>query len=370
MTVAVVLAVAAILFMLQPSETHNAPTEVVPSNPVSVQSIAADKHVESSTGNELPATEEPDCPDYAGPTDRRLGSEDVHDALQNAASELRLSSNPEHRLAAGIILANDAPEEAFDLMQDTATTHSTSAIASWRSLILCGQRDVPACASTAVEENAILADRDNGMMWVQLASRRLDSGREQDAVDAIRHAIAAPRFDTYFTDQIELMDRSLAAVLSWSFGERVVHGSDNVAVSPANFGFIRARCDNAPSGIWPELCDQLGQRMVSENVDLQSKILGSSLRVGVLETIGDVSGAAAVEAELDALNAQQDLLGSDVSLLNLILSDDTVLRDYLSVSQSYGEEEALSRLSEQAARLRATPGYNQCNFLTNPYIRF
>jgi hypothetical protein len=109
--------------------------------------------------------------------------------------------------------------------------------------------------------------------------------------------------------------------------------------------------------------------MVSENIDLQTRILGSGLRIDVLANIGDLRGAAAAEQKKEKLQAQQNMLGEDVSFLNLILSDDNVLRDYLSNSEAYGEQEAILRLSEHVERLRTTPGYNQCNFLTNPYIK-
>ena len=366
---AVLLVLLAALFLWQPRQPTIAPEFINPAAQVASESPGEVVRGAAESEDDVPVNSEMNCPDYSGPADQRLDSGEVSDRLHDAASVLRNSSDPEHRLAAGLILSNDTPEDAFELMRGTATTHPTSAIATWRLLILCGQRDVAACESESIEESAIRADGDNGMMWVQLASRRLDSGREQEAADAIRHAIAAPRFDTYFTDQIELLDRSLASVLDWSFAERVVHSSGSVYVSPANFGFIRSHCENVSSGIWPELCDQLGQRMISGNVDLQTKSLGSVLRVAVLEKIGDVDGAEAARTERDELNSKQDLLGADDSLLNLILSDDTVLRDYLSVSQSYGEVEALRRLEEQAARLRATPGYDQCNFVTNPYIR-
>ena len=347
------------------SETTTGPV----SEPAIPDALSGAETVQAQPDDDPADNDAIDCPDRLGAEKEELNSTDVRDTLHSAALNLRTSYDPEHRLAAGLILSNNQPDIAFELITEASTLQPTSAIAAWRSLKLCSQRDVAACDSITVEENAISADGDNGMMWVQVASRRLADGREAEAIDAIRNAIASPRFDTYFAGQVELLDRSLATVTNWSFGERVVHSSESVSVSPANFHLIRAQCDNTSAGVWPELCDQLGQRMVAGNVDLQTKILGSSLRAGVLNRIGDVDGARAVETELAELNAEQDRLLSDMSLLNLILSDEAVLRDFLSVSQSYGEAEAIRRLEDHADRLRVTPGYDQCNFVTNPYIK-
>lgn len=131
-----------------------------------------------------------DCPDYSGPNDARLNSDEIASTIKSAASALLASNDQEHQLAAALLLTNDESELAFEHLQSAGRQGAAPEVAMWRLLILCDQRKAAACDSSAIDELAINADADNGMMWIQIAGRRLQAGQEESAFDAIRQAIS------------------------------------------------------------------------------------------------------------------------------------------------------------------------------------
>ena len=305
---------------------------------------------------------------YSGPNDPRKSYGDVQNELQSAIVSLQGSGSPMHWLAASILLADTESERALEMLQNLLRTEATSAVAAWRMLILCDQRRMAACDSPDIEEMAIAADADNGLMWAQVASRRLAAGRDAEAVEAMHRAIAARRFDTYFAEQMQVLERGFAAVTGWTYPERIIYGSDSVASNPSNLATIREHCRQTDSTEWVALCDELGQRIYVEGGETSARLIGIEMRQAVLEGRADDDRLAVLNQDYLDLKALQSALFEDAGALNLLLNDEQVMRDFISTIDAHGEVEAALVLQEQTDRLRATPGYDQCNFESNPYI--
>ncbi len=310
----------------------------------------------------------PVCPEYSGPNDPRKTYGDVKNERESAIVSLQGSGSPMHWLAASILLADTESELALQMLQDLATTEATASVAAWRMLILCDQRKIAACNSPNIEALAIEADVDNGMMWAQVASRRLAAGRDEEAVEAMRRAIAARRFDMYFSEQLQVLERGFAAVTGWTFPERIIYGSDSIASNPSNLVTIREYCRRTDSTEWIGLCDELGERIYVEGGETSARLIGIEMRQAVLESRADDDQLAALEQDYLDLKALQSALFEDAGALNLLLNDEQVMRDFISTIDAHGEVEAALLLQERTDRLRATPGYDQCNFVSNPYI--
>lgn len=310
----------------------------------------------------------PECPDYSGPDDPRKTYGDVKNELESAIVSLQGSGSPMHWLAASILLADTESELALQMLQNLARTEATSSVATWRMLILCDQRRIAACNSPSIEELAIKADADNGMMWAQVAGRRFAVGRDEEAIEAMRRAIAARRFDTYFAEQMQALERGFAAVTGWTYPERIIYGSDSIASNPSNLVAIHEYCRRTNSIEGIELCDELGERIYVERGETSARLIGIEMRQAVLESRADDDQLAALDQDYLDLKALQSALFEDVGALNLLLNDEQVMRDFISTIDAHGEVEAALLLQERTDRLRATPGYDQCNFASNPYI--
>jgi hypothetical protein len=311
-----------------------------------------------------------DCPDSRARQDRRRSREQMDEELAMAAAGLRDSTDIEHQLVAAMILASHEPAAALGIFRRAAKMSGAKEIAAWRMLILCGQRKMDACDDPEIEDIAIAADGGNALMWTQLAGRRLQAGREQDAIEAMRQAITAPMLDVYLGEQVDLFDHGLAAISSWSYTERVSQASSYISSAPENLGFIRQQCGETGTGVWMELCEQLGARLLAADIDDNIKRMGAALRQPVLQQLDDTAGLAELEAELALMKAQDSSFLNEEADLNLMLNDASVMRAYINNVDAYGEQEAARRFRQDSDRLRNTPGYDQCNFVSNPYIIF
>lgn len=81
----------------------------------------------------------------------------------------------------------------------------------WTLMGLCEQRPSLACDYRAIERNIRTNHSANGALWVGIAGNMLGNGRDDAVFDAISQALAAPTYDNYFTDQLFLLERGLAA---------------------------------------------------------------------------------------------------------------------------------------------------------------
>lgn len=311
----------------------------------------------------------PDCPDYSGPNDLRKSFGDIRNELESAVVSLQGSGQPEHWLAAAILLAADDTQTTMNLLQRLLSVESTAGLAAFQLLRLCDERNKTLCESAEIQDAIIRADGDNGVMWIQIASLRLDAGREQGAIDALRRAINAPRFDNYFSAQIDVLDRGLSAVTGWSYTERVVHAAEAMSSNPFSLSGIRGFCQLSETAGWSEVCDAVGERVIAEGGDISTRLQGAELRLALEENRQSPQLIASIESERDSLKAMQSATFSDESHLNLLLNDESVMRAFVEVYRSNGEEGAMLELETRAAQLRASPNYDQCNFVSNPFIR-
>lgn len=95
----------------------------------------------------------------------------------------------------------------MDLLQQSAGEYLNDPILVWTTLTVCGQRPALNCDLGMLEEAAIRTDSNNGAMWVQVTGLRLSADDEEGATDALRQAISAPRFDSYYDERIMLVER-------------------------------------------------------------------------------------------------------------------------------------------------------------------
>ncbi len=318
--------------------------------------------------NDDAAINKEECPEYSGLNDPRKTYGDIRNEMKSAIVSLQGSAAPDHWLAASILLAGEQPETAMQLLQKLVSIDSTSALAAWLTLSLCNQRNIDACKSSGIEDGAIQADGDNGLMWAQIASRRLASGREAEARDAMQRAILAQGFDAYVGEQTEVLERAFSAVTGWSYSERILYTSGSTSSNPSSLVDIREYCRQTRAAEWVTLCDQLGERIFVEGGEASARLLGIEMRQAVLESRGDAETLAALNRDHQDLKALQSSLFNDPGALNLLLNDELVMREFISTISTHGESEAALRLQERTDGLRATPGYDQCNFVSNPFI--
>lgn len=308
------------------------------------------------------AEHEQDCAPKMNPEQIRLATERLEREVELAKQVLQDTDNSEYQLAAVLLNAWDDPPLAMNLLQQSVAQQLNDPVLVWTALIICGQRPALNCDLGALEETAIDADSDNGAMWVQVAGLRLSAGDDEGAVDALRQAISAPRFDSYYDEQIMLVERGLAVSSNLSYSERVFSALGTASVIPIALDSLTARCKSGTAGVWPELCEQLGSRMTTDSGNTLTKMIGMELRKIALTNQSDQKGLTDLARERDALRQSRGSIEKNNEMLNLMMNDELVLRNYLENLEVYGEGEALQRIFAEMQRLKNSPEYDQCNF--------
>ncbi len=109
---------------------------------------------------------------------------------------------------------------------------------------------------------------------------------------------------------------------------------------------------------------------MTEKIDTRSRKRGANLRKAVLERAGDTVALERLDTEIQHLDNVSESWLNNERIVHLLLNDEAVMRDFLMNIKMYGEEEGMRRLVGELERLQKTPGYDQCNFVANPFIRF
>jgi len=313
---------------------------------------------EEQAGNEL------DCTPKLNPDQIRLATERLEREVGLAEKTLQETNISEYQLAAILLNRWDDPPLVMDLLQQSAAEQINDPIVVWTALIICGQRPALNCDLRALEETAIDADSDNGAMWVHIAGLRLTVDDDEGATDALRHAISAPRFDSYYAEQIMLVERGLAVGSNLSFSERMFLAWGTASVIPMGLDSLTARCKSGTDGVWPELCEQLGTRMTTDSGNTQTKMVGMDLRKIALANQSDEEGLTVLARERAELRQAMGSIDENQQMVNLMMNDELVLRNYFENLEVYGEGEARRRIFAEMQRLRKLPEYDQCNFVS------
>lgn len=286
------------------------------------------------------------------------------DEVRNAMPILEQSTDPELRFAAALFARNDSLERFRHILVAAVEMDPGNPMLIQALLKDCLFEKGAVCDVVGIRDIALQVDRANGATWLLLVSSYLQADDFAAAENAARNAIAAPKYDSYYGEQIAAIERGLAVATDWPYAERVVYAIGYAAAQWAPFGDIVSQCKNPQerTASWADLCEQLGQTMFTESKTLMDRSLGQSLTEIVADRTGELELRFRSNAMREALDQHMDVL-QRADLENLLMSDERVLREWLEHQQTYGETEAYRRLKIEAGRLRALPGYNQCNFI-------
>ena len=289
--------------------------------------------------------------------------------IREVEARLSKSDDAEHLLAAALLSESESPEHPLQLLDKAAKIDPDNRLITWVQLGLCRERKGVNCNLAKAEASARRVDGSNGAVWMEVAMLRLGEGDESAATEAVRRAIAVPRFDTYFIDYVILIERALSTHGESSYGDRAMAGFGFSAAMPIPSYSITKHCDasGAADTNWIDLCDQLGAKMFSDSTSLLDRAIGTSLRRIAAERNGnavEITRATAREAEFR--EEYQRLTTSREATL-LLANDEAVLRRFIENFSIYGEMEAQKRLHAEVERLKNSPDYDQCNFVSGGF---
>ena len=368
-------AVALLLYFVGTGSTPDF-REVRPPTPVSNEPIAEPEASEPTEEASPRASEVPDetvaDADRAACLERYADNErpsrnQINEVLGNAARELRASGSQEHMLAAAKIEQGLNKIDAEGVLDELDAASPHDPLALWTRLTICESDASIDCDFEAIEANIRRNHSGNSAFWMAIAGHHISADQEAAALEAMRMAVGAPVYDSYFAEQFLNVDRALAATTNWSAAQRAFHTVEFVATSPPGYSKIMSKCKTLDVA-WTALCDELAARLVDDADEIMARGFGTSLQVELHEARNGSEGIAKVREELrnEAFAFMQDE-DKMAQSFNALLNDETLLRMFLENLESYGEIKAFERLIADVERLRNTDGYDQCNFVVNPY---
>lgn len=279
--------------------------------------------------------------------------------MTSAVAKLSAATDAEHLIAASMLSVQWDSELAANHRQRARNLSPENRLLAWHELLLC---EAPTCNSTSVEDNAIRVASDNGAVWFVIASNRLARNQDRAAVEAVRQAITAPVFDIFFIDQVLILERAYSASTDWSYPQRVYQGFGFAAAQLPQFSLLTEQCDRADQGRgeWVSLCDQLGDTMLQNGQTIIVQSIGAALRkIAAKKSSGDTN-------PLRGSSNQADSVAVNMVDETVMMNDVTVLRNFIADFEAYGESAAQENLRTEVARLKASPSYDQCNFVNYP----
>ena len=295
--------------------------------------------------------------------------EEVNGILGKAADQLRSSGSLEHKLAAVKLDRELEISDIETLIDELNSVPMHDPLALWTKLTICEASGSASCDFTAIEANIRRNHSANSAFWMAIAGHYLGADQEAAALDAMRMVVGAPSFDSYLAEQYLNIDRALAATTNWSAAQRALHTMEFVASNPPGLSSIMSQCRKLDAN-WDALCDQLANKLYDASDEFMARAFGAALRVELHVARNGEDGASELreEAPTGAFEFVRDEEQLDRAL-NALLNDETLLRMFLENLESYGEIKAFELLVEDVERLRNTDGYDQCNFVANPYTR-
>jgi hypothetical protein len=275
--------------------------------------------------------------------------------LNEAQRILAGSPDPEHFLAALLLeppenrISNDASAQAKRLELGERAARSGLKVLAWHALNACAAAK-QSCPIAHLEQRLLEADKQNAEAWALVATLRYKRGDVAGALAAVQGAASAPTSTWYWSETIDLIERSLAAQTKMRYVDRMGAAVAAGVPTPFDLGAFRDMCkvESASTRSWSKACLDYVTLRGKRNETMAARLTAHSMREQILTALGEREGAAEAaaqtvteRAQMSAeLNAVQEP-GRSMWRLRwaLTASDPALLHAYLGALQQSGEIE-------------------------------
>jgi len=256
------------------------------------------------------------------------------------------------------ILSEDKPAKKFDVLSEIVNADPDNLLANWNLSALCTNSDLFELCNKSMDE-IIARDKNNGALWLNVLSYSILVNDEASIINAFEQLIAAPYFNEYWSEHIELFAEGSSSDLT--FAERYVSaiGSASAVAFPSLVEpdkycrkLALKRADIA------QLCLDAGKELETNGKTILSIAYGLSLQKAVFQEIKDEESLNQVASRKKQLLGYTDRLFSVRS--NLIYHDERLMRDWLNMMMTQGELSAQRYLHDEIIRLSSDPDYDPC----------
>lgn len=356
--VAVVLAAAGLWLMRgqSPSAEHGDAVTAAPQRPDAEPSLAVlDELVIPSSQRSSAFGACPDSGNEKSDNERMAEYEVQREQMLRV---LGASADAEHLLIAALVSWAKQPDRAVVMLDRAAALDPRNPLIASQALGLCLEVETCGRPPAELERRLIAADKANALAWVEVARSRLRRDDEPGALAAMREAAAAPEVNEYFSSNVLLFERGLAASTDLAPFERITASIGHAAAVFSGSFLVFKDCLERAKGSaeWRDVCLRLGQQLEQVGRTILSQSIGMNIQAKMYEYGGDTREQRDVEVRQDRFESDWSAL-MDITARSAQLRDATVARRYLETFESAGELAAMRYLAaEVEARLPAPDG--------------
>lgn len=289
------------------------------------------------------------------PEETQAQIEAFNELKRNLSGRLSVSSSAEHLHLAALL--EDDSTTRIELLDRAISQSPNDAFLLWRGVQICTEeKDATACDLADWERQLLMIDGQNSESWLRVAANRYKAGETDAALEAMRHAATAAETRIYWTENIEMIERGLAAAGSdYPFPERAGMAFGFAAMKLPNYGDFTTMCKEQSllSADWAYTCLGYGELAENQGKTEIGVSFGLSLQKLALDALGELEKEAEVEQRLQARRQERlDSIGDyNPATERLIFSNPALFSAYLAAVRSQGEVAAQRYIRKETERI-------------------
>ncbi|MDJ0908699.1 MAG: hypothetical protein QNI99_05880 [Woeseiaceae bacterium] len=298
-----------------------------------------------------------------GVQDPRLDA--LVDALSASADAELLLAN----VAARNFQANAGPEESYDAAEAAAfddlaravQADATNPLVLWYASWYCAAASdtTVSCEDPVLQGNVEAILGANGVYWARDAGYLYSRGEHDAALDALKRSATSPTFDSYFIENVRLMERALSLAPDVDYIERAVaaYAMTEDMMSP---GYRLARMCETQAVLddeWFAACMSVAQRGATEGRTIAERLRAADLLGSLHMMSGDMArrdDALALSDHLQQAMRRQDDFAA------VVLTDERVMSQFFEEFEAGDELSATLYVQTEVERLRRDPDFDPC----------
>lgn len=294
------------------------------------------------------------CPDTLERIDaasnQATSNEEIKDQInlfqrtnREIANALSVSSSPDHLYVAAL-LAEDTTDK-IRLMARVLEVAPHDPFFLRGAVELCATTEEDLCAAYDWEHRMIAADSEDSGTWVRVAANRYGRGDINRALEALERANSTTQTRSFWVENMEIVERSLAAVSDMPFAKRASHALSIAVNRIPDVGAYHAMCtaQSKTDVEWAEACLAFGRMTEERGTNLLSVAIAQDIQNRALKTLGREEEAAIVGARRERAREELETRFSKYGLYSpeITVAVPELFFEYVNLLKTVGERQAL-----------------------------
>lgn len=277
------------------------------------------------------------------------------EAYVNSLAE---SGNIEDKLLYALFASKEERENSTNIsMLDNV--ESLDPVFALNAIASCSSGDNQNCTNQLLNKAAEY-DIHNGATWFYKA---IAHARLKDNA-AVLASLSEMSKTSFFNERIGEQALLYAEALNGSeanrFVENALTGFEKASNNSPNYRPITEWCDeNSENQQIIMACLSLGKELSSRSHVLLTKLIGFALQKKAYVLLNEDKSVEETNNNVDAIRANAKVIFNE-KLLQMIMSDERLIRRWLTLLDNYGEQNTLKRLAAEAIELFGEGEYLPC----------